>query len=233
VLCPQVELTGYSKNGTFAGYVRAQAAYLHAIPSGVEYYQAAPMMCAGVTAYTAVKQIWTAPGDWIAIVGIGGVGHLAIQFAKMIGLKVAAIDVRPDKLDRARKYGADLLINAKTDDADRKLKSEVGESLNVLVAAPTAAAFEEALKLTHRGGRCVLVGIPPDSVALNVFEVVAKNITVCGSLLGSGQHLAEVLNLAGESKIVTDVQFAPLTEINSILDQLGKGLVQGRAVLKL
>ena len=232
-LCPRVDLRGYFSNGTFAEYVLADAAYTCSIPDNLLPEEAAPLLCAGVTAYRAVNETQVQPGEWLVILGVGGVGHLAVQFAKAKGLQVAAVDVHDDKLQLAQASGADLVINSKTDDAIRNLKAAIGGAAGTLVTTSNASAFSDAIEMTSRNGTCVMVGIPLTGSDLPIFDVVVKGLTIRGSMFGNRQDLHEALALAAAGTVRPQVQLLPFSAVNKVMDDLRCGRISGRSVLKL
>jgi propanol-preferring alcohol dehydrogenase len=232
-ICPGAQYSGYTVNGGFAQYAVAEAAFATRIPDGLDPALAAPILCAGLTTYKGLKETEARPGEWVAISGIGGLGHLAIQYAKAMGLHVAAVDIADDKLALAREVGADLTINATETDPAAWLQEKIGGAHGVLITAPALAAFEQGVGMTRRLGTCVLVGLPPGEFPAPLFDIVLKRITVRGSLVGSRQDLQEALQFAAEGKVTADIERQPLHAINSIFDRLRQGQVQGRIVLTL
>lgn len=232
-LCPHQQNTGYSVDGGFAEYVLAPAAYVGRIPDGLDFLSAAPILCAGVTTYKGIKETDTRPGQWIVISGIGGLGHVAVQYAKAMGLHVAAVDIADEKLALARQLGAELTVNAATQDAAAVIQREIGGAHGVLVTAVSVPAFQQALGMTRRGGTVSLVGLPPGEFPTPIFDVVLKRITVRGSIVGTRKDLQEALEFAAEGAVKPTVELQPLDAINSVFERLEKGDVNGRVVLTL
>ncbi len=232
-LCPHQQNTGYSVDGGFAEYVVAPAAYVGRIPDGLDFISAAPILCAGVTTYKGIKETDTRPGQWIVISGIGGLGHVAVQYAKAMGLHVAAVDIADEKLALARQLGADLTVNAATQDAAAVIQREIGGAHGVLVTAVSVPAFQQALGMTRRGGTVSLVGLPPGEFPTPIFDVVLKRITIRGSIVGTRKDLQEALEFAAEGAVKPTVELQPLDAINTVFERLEKGDVNGRVVLNL
>ena len=232
-LCESQQMTGYTVNGGYAEYTLADAAFVGLIPDNVDFGTAAPVLCAGVTVYKGLKETEARPGDWVAISGIGGLGHMAVQYAKAMGLHVAAVDISDDKLKLARELGADLTFNAATDDPVAELQSQMGGVHGVLVTAVSNAAFEQAVGMLRRHGYMSLVGLPPGSFPLPIFEIVLKRITVRGSIVGTRNDLAESLAFAGEGKVTSHFEWDTLENINAIFDQMRAGTIDGRIVMKI
>jgi alcohol dehydrogenase, propanol-preferring len=231
-VCPQAQFGGYTVNGGFAEYVLADPNYVAHVPSGLAAVEAAPLICAGITTYKGIKQTGTRPGEWIAISGIGGLGHLAIQYAKAMGLFVCAIDIDDGKLAHAKRLGADLMINAKAGDPAAAVKKGTGGGAHgVLITAPSLIAFKQGVGMTRRRGTCVLIGLPPGEFPVPLFDVVADCITIRGSFVGTRQDMAEALAFAAQGKIKADIELQPLSSINQIFERLEHGDVPSRVVL--
>jgi propanol-preferring alcohol dehydrogenase len=193
---------------------------------------AAPLICAGITTYKGIKQTGAKPGEWIAISGAGGLGHLAIQYAKAMGLFVCAVDIDDGKLAHAKRLGADLVINAKTGDPAAAVKKETGGGAHgVLITAPSLIAFKQGVGMTRKLGTCVLVGLPPGEFSVPLFDVVANCITIRGSFVGTRLDMAEALAFAVEGKVKADIERQPLSSINGVFDRLQHGDVASRVVL--
>jgi propanol-preferring alcohol dehydrogenase len=231
-VCAQAQFGGYSKNGGFAEYLLADPNYVAHIPAGLAAADAAPLICAGLTTYKGIKESSAKPGEWIAISGTGGLGHLAIQYAKAMGLLVCAIDIDDGKLAHATRLGADLVINAKAGDPAAALKKEIGGGAHgVLITAPSLIAFKQGVAMTRKRGTCVLVGLPPGEFPVPLFEVVANCVTIRGSFVGTRQDMAEALAFATDGKVKADIELQPLSAINQIFDRLERGDVASRVVL--
>jgi alcohol dehydrogenase, propanol-preferring len=231
-VCGQAEFGGYTMNGGFAEFILADPNYVAHIPKGLSSIAAAPIICAGITTYKGIKETGAKPGDWIAISGVGGLGHLAIQYAVAMGLKVCAVDVDDSKLDHAKRLGAELAFNAKTGDPAAELKAATdGGAHGVLITAPSLTAFKQGVAMTRKRGTCVLVGLPAGEFPVPLFDVVANCITVRGSFVGTRQDMVEALAFAVEGKVKADIEIQPLSSINSILDRLKNGEVAARVVL--
>jgi alcohol dehydrogenase, propanol-preferring len=231
-VCAQAQFGGYSKNGGFAEYLLADPNYVAHVPSGLAPADAAPLICAGITSYKGIKETGARPGEWIAISGVGGLGHLAVQYAKAMGLLVCAIDIDDGKLAHAKRVGADLAINAKVGDPAAAVKKETGGGAHgVLITAPSLSAFKQGVGMTRKLGTCVLVGLPPGEFPVPLFDVVANCITIRGSFVGTRQDMAEALTFAVGGKVKADIELQPLSAINQIFDRLEHGDVASRVVL--
>jgi propanol-preferring alcohol dehydrogenase len=232
--CPEAQFGGYTKNGGMAEYLLADPNYVAHIPSGLAAKDVAPIVCAGITTYKGIKQTEAKPGEWIAISGAGGLGHVAIQYAKAMGLHVCAIDIDDGKLAHAKRLGADFVINAKTTpDPVAAVKKETGGGAHgVLITAPSLSAFKQGVGMTRRRGTCVLIGLPPGEFPVPIFDVVATCMTIRGSFVGTREDMAEALAFAAEGKVKTDIEIQPLSSINQVIDRLEHGEVPSRVVLE-
>jgi alcohol dehydrogenase, propanol-preferring len=233
-LCEHQHNTGYSCDGGFAEYVVVGELFAARLPENVDYCRMAPILCAGVTSYKGLKETEAKPGQWVAISGVGGLGHIAIQYAKAMGLKVAALDVTEDKLALAKASGAEVAVNARSPEAAAQiLKATGGGAHGVLVTAVSPPAFSQALNIVRRKGTVALVGLPPGEFPAPIFDVVLKRITIRGSIVGTRHDLDEAIAFAVEGKVAADIEMATLDGVNAVLADLKVGRVRGRKVLQL
>jgi propanol-preferring alcohol dehydrogenase len=232
-VCAGAKFGGYTQNGGFAEYLLANPDYVAHIPDGLTPTEAAPLICAGITTYKGIKETEARPGEWIAISGIGGLGHLGIQYAKAMGLRVCAIDIDDGKLAHAKSLGAELVVNARGGDAVAAVRQATGGGAHgVLITAPSLGAFKQGVGLTRKLGTCVLVGLPPGEFPTPLFEVVANCITIRGSFVGNRQDMAETLAFAAQGKVKADIELQPLSAINQVMQRLEHGEVASRVVIK-
>jgi alcohol dehydrogenase, propanol-preferring len=233
-LCEAQHDSGYSVNGSFAEYAIGSAAYVGRLPNNPDFAGLAPILCAGVTTYKGLKETEARPGEWVAISGIGGLGHVAIQYAKAMGLHVVALDVTDDKLALARTLGADVAVNAKSPDAvEQVVKATNGGAHGVLVTAVSPPAFAQAINMARRRGTVSLVGLPPGNFPTPIFDVVLKRLTIRGSIVGTRKDLAEALAFAADGKVHSHIHQARLEDINNIFTNLRAGTVDGRMVITM
>jgi len=232
-LCEQQQNTGYSVNGGFAEYVVADPNYVGRLPQNVSFVDIAPILCAGVTVYKGLKATDTRPGDWVVVSGIGGLGHMAVQYARAMGLNVIAVDISGAKLHLARELGASLAVNAREADPAAFVKKEVGGAQGVLVTAVSPKAFEQAMGMVGRGGTVSLLGLPPGDFPLSIFNTVLNGITVRGSIVGTRLDLQEALDFAAQGKVKATVASERLEGINDIFSRMRAGDIQGRVVIDL
>jgi propanol-preferring alcohol dehydrogenase len=231
-LCEGQHNSGYGVNGSFAEYAIGSAAYVARLPMGCDFAAMAPILCAGVTTYKGIKETEARPGEWLAISGIGGLGHIAIQYAKAMGLHVVALDKGEKKLALARALGADAAIDVRQPDLAEEVRQATGGGAHgVLVTAVSPAAFSQAIDFTRRRGTISLVGLPPGSFPTPIFDVVLKRITIRGSIVGTRRDLAEAIAFAAEAKVKAHIHKRPLECINEIFDDLRHGQVDGRIVI--
>jgi len=239
--CPKRKVSGYRMPGTFQQYVTSDASYVTPIPDAVDSAEAAPLLCGGVTVYVALKKAGLVPGQWVALSGGGGgLGHLAIQYAKSFGLQVLAID-HGSKKDFCMKLGADAFIDfTKFDDdglaAEAKRITEGGAHA-MLVNNASTKAYDQALTLVRYGGTLVCVGIPdgdahPISKALPWYLIVNK-LTIVGTVTGSRKDAIECLKPAARGQVRTQLRIEPMSKLTQIFDEMAAGKIQGRVVLDL
>jgi alcohol dehydrogenase, propanol-preferring len=231
-LCESQLNTGYSIDGGFAEYAKAFARYVVKVPEGIDPFDAAPLTCAGVTTYKAVKVSKAKPADLVAIWGIGGLGHLALQYARISGAAVVAVDLFEDKLELARELGAEFAINASEEDPVAAIK-QLGGADAAVVLAVAPKAFEQAFASLRRGGTMSLVALPAENkMELPIFETVLNGITVVGSIVGTRLDLREVFELhaAGKTRVIREER--PLHDVHNAMEDVLRGDVPARIVLR-
>jgi propanol-preferring alcohol dehydrogenase len=231
-VCDRAQFGGYTRNGGFADYIVADPNYVARIPAGLSAEAAAPIICAGVTSYKGLKETRARPGEWVVISGVGGLGHLAVQYAKAMGLMVCAVDVDDGKLTHATQMGANAVVNARTGDATAAvLALTSGGGHGVLITAPSISAFHQGVAMTRKRGTCVLVGLPPGEFPTPLFDVVARCITIRGSFVGTRRDMSEALAFAAAGRVKADIELQSLAGINDVLERLAAGQVPARVVL--
>ncbi|KAE8763634.1 alcohol dehydrogenase AdhP [Georgenia thermotolerans] len=233
-LCPRQQNSGYSVDGSFGQYMLVDSRYCPIIPDGVDLAAVAPILCAGVTVYKGLKMTDTRPGQWVLVSGIGGLGHIAVQYAVAMGLRVAAIDVDDAKLDLARRHGAEVTVNARTvEDPAAALTAQTGGVHGALVTAVNAHAFPQAVAALRRGGTVSLVGLPPEQFPLDIFTTVLFGLTVRGSIVGTRKDMEEALDFFARGKVTPTFTTRPLAEINDIFTEMEEGRIDGRIVMTM
>jgi propanol-preferring alcohol dehydrogenase len=232
-LCPRQLNTGYSIDGCYAEYAKASADYVGIVPAGIDSFDAAALTCAGVTTYKAVKVSGARSSDLVAVFGIGGLGHMALQYAKIAGATVVAVDVTAEKLAMAMRLGADYTVNATEEDPAQAIQ-RLGGANAAIALAVSPRSFEQAFGSLRRRGTLVFVALPADnSVNLPIFETVLNGITVVGSIVGTRKDLAEVyeLHARGRTEVIRETR--PLSSVNESIDDVLHGRVSGRIVFDI
>jgi alcohol dehydrogenase, propanol-preferring len=231
-LCLSQRNSGYNVNGSFAEYVIGAAAYVGRLPHNPDFAALAPILCAGVTTYKGIKETEAKAGEWIAISGIGGLGQLAVEYAKAMGLLVVALDVTEEKLALARASGAEVTVNATSPDAVAQIVKQTGGGVHgVLVTAVSPAAFNQAIHMVRRKGTVALVGLPPGDFHAPIFDVVLGRITIRGSIVGGRQDLAEAIEFAVQGKVHSHYHEMKLEDINQVFSDMKTGKLDGRMVM--
>lgn len=232
-LCMEQQNAGYSVDGSFAQYCLADGGYVVKVPDGISSIDAAPLFCAGLTSYKALKVSEVKAGEWVAIYGVGGLGHLAIQYAKAMGMKVVAVDTGAEKLALAKELGASHCIDYAVENPASKIEQLIGGAHGVVCTAVSKEAFEASYHSLRRGGCFVLVGLPPDQIPLPIFDTVLKGIKVVGSIVGTRKDLQECLAFAADGLVKARIQVRTLDEINDIFQEMEVGDITGRVVMDM
>jgi propanol-preferring alcohol dehydrogenase len=236
-ICAAGESTGYSKPGGYAEYVTAPAAFVGRLPTKADLVGLAPVLCAGVTVYRGLKRTMARPGQCVAVFGVGGLGHLAVQYAKAMGLQVAAVDVADDKLRLASALGAEMVVNAKKTDPVRALKKELaGGPHAAVVTTPASIAFDQAIRSLRSGGTCSFIGVPAqdgDRLPISIARVIGQELSLRGSNVGSRLDLAEAIRFAVEGQVKVKVERQPLRAVNKVFERMRRGKIVGRVVLDI
>lgn len=234
-LCPKIINTGFKVNGCLSEKFVAHINHLVKIPSTVNSLQAAPIMCAGVTTYKALKETDAKAGEFVAIIGAsGGLGHLSIQYANAMGLRVIAYDVDEEKLAYCRSVGAEFTLNILHADVVKQTHSIVTDGCPaVLCLAPVLSAYQTSLQLCRRKGTVVCVGLPSGAVPVNVFEVAMRALTIKGSIVGTRQDIVEALDFVSRGLVTCDVHAARLTDFSAVLQSMKSGSIRGRVVFSM
>ncbi|MEV4555622.1 alcohol dehydrogenase AdhP [Kitasatospora sp. NPDC049285] len=232
-LCLAQHNSGYSVDGAYAEYALAHGDYVVPVPDGVDPMDAAPLSCAGVTTYKAVKLSGARPGTRVLISGIGGLGHLALQYARIFGAETVAVDITDDKLALARELGADHVVDARTQDVAAEVQKLGGADAAVSLAVSNDS-FRAAYDALRRGGTLVLVALPAGGeLTLPVFDTVLNGTKVVGSIVGTRQDLAEVFRLheLGRTRVIRETR--QLDEVNECFAEVLAGKVSARLVFDM
>lgn len=231
-LCRSVKNAGYSVDGGMAEQCIVHADYAVKVPEGLDSAAASSISCAGVTTYKGLKVSDIRPGEWIAIFGLGGLGNLALQYAKNVfNAKVIAVDINEQQLALASSMWAEVVINSRDHDAAAIIQEKCGGAHAALVTAVAKSAFQSAVFSVRAGAKVVAIGLPPESMALDIPRLVLDGIQVVGSLVGTRTDLAEAFQFAAEGKVTPKVTLRPIEAINTIFDEMHAGKISGRVVI--
>ncbi|MDJ0377110.1 alcohol dehydrogenase AdhP [Cryobacterium sp. PH31-L1] len=231
-LCEAQINGGYSVDGSFGEYMIVDAKFAVPLPKDADPVDIAPILCAGVTVYKGLKMTEAIAGQWVVISGIGGLGHIAVQYAKAMGFRVVAVDVADDKLALATKHGAEIVINALNENPVEVIQAKTGGAHGVLVTAVHPAAFGQAIGMTRRGGTIVFNGLPAGDFPAPIFDIVLKGLTIRGSIVGTRQDMEEALAFYNRGEIHPTVSSRTLGEVNTVLDEMRHGKIDGRVVIQ-
>jgi propanol-preferring alcohol dehydrogenase len=229
-LCSNQKITGVTVDGGYAEFVKAPASHALKIPDGLSCVEAAPLFCAGVTVYRALKHAKIQPGQRLAIFGVGGLGHLAVQIGLGMGANVTAVDVSDEKLAHAKSLGATATLNASSVNVVKELR-RVGRVHAALVTSAAKAAYDTAFPCVRQGGTLLVVGLPSESICFPAILMAAVEVHIRASSVGTRQDTRELLELAAAGKVRAEVTTRPLAEANEVLEELRAGTVSGRVVL--
>ncbi|PYT68035.1 MAG: zinc-dependent alcohol dehydrogenase [Acidobacteria bacterium] len=229
-LCARQKITGVMVDGGFAEFMKAPASHAVRIPDGLSAVEAAPLFCAGVTVYRALKQARISPGQRLAIFGIGGLGHLAVQLARELGAEITAIDTADEKLQLAESLGAANSFNAKSANVVKEFRAKGGVHV-ALVTSAAKAAYDTAFACVRPTGTLLAVGLPAENIGFPPILMAAKEVRIQASAVGTRQDLREVLAMASKGKVRCRVETRALSDANQVMDELRHGQVSGRIVL--
>ena len=232
-LCPNAEYGGYTVNGSFGTYMLVDTRFAPRIPEGSDPLEVAPILCAGVTVYKGLKVSETKPGQFVVISGVGGLGHLAVQYAKAMGMRVIAVDIADEKLELAKKHGAEFTVNAaEVDPAEAVQEYTDGGAHGVIVTAVHPQAFGQAINMARRAGTIVFNGLPPGEFPAPIFDIVLKGLTIRGSLVGDRQDQVEALDFYARGLIHPTVTECRLDDVNEVFTNMEKGKIDGRMAIR-
>jgi propanol-preferring alcohol dehydrogenase len=228
-LCPRQMITGATVDGGYAEFAIAKASHALKVPDSLTSEEAAPLFCAGVTVYHAIKSSGIKPGQRIAVFGVGGLGHLAVQIAKCFGAEVIAIDIADDKLEFARRLGAHITINA-ADDVVKQIRKMGGVHVAVVTSA-AKAAYDMAFYAVRSSGTLMVVGMPAEDLSFPA--IMMREIRIMSSATGTREDLREVLELAAAGRVKCHVETRPLAQVNEVFDEMRRAKITGRVVLTM
>ena len=230
-LCRKGVVTGLMVDGGYAEFMRAKASHALRVPDALSSEQAAPLFCAGVTVYRALKNAQAAAGQRVAVFGIGGLGHLAVQVARAFGAEVIALDVSEDKLALARELGAATALNV-ADPGALKTIRQLGGAHVAVVTSAAKAAYDMALKCLRPAGTLAVVGLPAEALDIHALTIVGKELRIVGAAVGTREDMRAVLALAVEGQLRCRVETQPLAEVNDVFSRMQRGAISGRIVLR-
>lgn len=231
-LCGKQKITGCTVDGGFAEYVKAPASHVAKLPSSLSAEEAAPLLCAGLTVYKALKNSGIAKGERVAVFGVGGLGHLAVQIAHAMGAQVCAVDIADEKLELARSLGAEWTVNAATEQVPKRVRS-IGGAHVALVTSASAAAYETALRVLKKGGTLAVVGMPNEPFKVSAVAMVSGETRIVASAVGTRQDLKEMFELVERFPIRCHVETRALDALPEVFEEMKRGAVLGRVVLVL
>jgi propanol-preferring alcohol dehydrogenase len=229
-LCSKQLITGVSVDGGYAEFMRARASHVQKIPSELSSVEVAPLFCAGVTVYRALSQAQVKPGQRLAVFGVGGLGHLAVQIGVSLGAEVVAVDVSEEKLAATAKFGATRVVNASTVNAVKEFRTFGGAHV-VLVTSAAKAAYDAAFGCLRQRGTLLVVGLPSENICFPAIMMAAGEVRIQASAVGTRQDVRDVLALAAAGKLKCQVAARPLSVVNDVLEDMRKGRISGRVVL--
>ena len=229
-LCAKQKITGVSEDGGYAEFVKAPATHATRIPEGLSFVEAAPLFCAGVTVYRALKQARITPGQRLAVFGVGGLGHLAVQIGREMGAEVTAVDVSEEKLALAKSLGATSALNVAKENVTKELRKRGGVHV-ALVASAAKAAYDTAFACIRPTGTLLVVGLPAENICFPPILMASTEVRIRASAVGTRQDLRDLLAMAAAGKVRCQTATRPLAQVNEVLEQLRQGQISGRMVL--
>ena len=230
-LCLKQKVTGCMVDGGFAEYMLAPATHASPLPASLDLAEVAPQLCAGLTVYKAMKSAGVAAGQRMAVFGAGGLGHIAIQIAKAMGVQVGAVDVADDKLEFAKSLGAEWTVNA-AEPVHKKLRAMGGVHV-AMVCAASAAAYETALRCLRRGGTMAVVGMANEPFKASAVSLISTEARIVASAVGTRSDLQELFALMEKYPIRCRIEKRPLESVNQVFDDMKRGALLGRVVLTM
>jgi propanol-preferring alcohol dehydrogenase len=229
-LCLKQKITGCTVDGGFAEFMIAPATHAARLPKSLTPAEAAPLLCAGLTVYKAMKASGISAGERLAVFGVGGLGHLAVQIARAMDIHVCAVDVSDEKLELAKSLGAEWTVNAATETVHKKIRS-LGGAHVAMVAAASAPAYETALRCLRRGGTLAVVGMANEPFKVSAVSLISGETRIVASAVGTREDLRELFDLVERFPIRCRIETRPLEDAGSVFEELKRGTVLGRIVL--
>lgn len=229
-LCSKQMITGATVDGGYAEFIKAKASHVLKVPGALTSEEAAPLFCAGVTVYHAIKKSGIKPRQRLVVFGVGGLGHLAVQIAKCFGAQVIAIDIADDKLEFARRLGADITMNAANEDVVKQIRKMGGAHVAVVTSA-AKAAYDQAFYAVRSSGVLMVVGMPAEDLSFPA--IMMREISIMSTATGTREDMREVLELAAAGRVKCQVETRPLEQVNEVFDAMRRAKITGRVVLTM
>lgn len=230
-LCSQMQFTGLTKDGGYQQFMLAPAAYVAPLPAGLDFAEAAPLMCAGLTVFSGLRHAGFEPGKKVAVIGLGGLGHMGVLLTRAMGGRAAVLSTSADKQEKALELGAERFINVKTESAGEALRTWEGGADIILATSPAAEPMMAAFPGLALNGTMVVLGAPPDNIAVNPMELIMGRRRLMGSPAGSRKELRDVLHLAATHGLHPRVTTMPLDDAEQALKKMHQKSIHGRVVL--
>lgn len=230
-LCNRQTITGATVQGGYAEYINAKASHVLKVPAALKSEEAAPLFCAGVTVYHAIKSSGIKPRQRLVVFGIGGLGHLAVQIAKCFGAEVIAVDITDDKLEFGRRLGADLTMNAAKEDVVKQIKRMGGGAHVAVVTSAAKKAYDMAFSAVRSGGTLMVVGMPAEDLCFPA--IMMREIRIMSAATGTREDMREVLELAAGGRVKCQVETRRLEEVNEVFEEMRAAKITGRVVLTM
>jgi alcohol dehydrogenase, propanol-preferring len=231
-LCVKQRITGVMADGGYAEFAKAPASHVAKIPETLPSEQAAPLLCAGVTVHRALKHAQIRAGQRLAVFGVGGLGHIAVQIGRAAGAEVTAIDISEEKLALAKSLGAVRTLNAATSNVVKELRKSGGVHI-ALVTSAAKSAYDTAFYCVRPTGTLLVVGLPANDISFPPILMAGGEIQIKASSVGTREDLREVLAMGAAGTVHCQVTTRPLAEVQEVLGQLSRGEVSGRIALRL
>lgn len=233
VLCPEMQVTGITQDGGYAEFMLAPAAYVAPIPDALDFAEAAPLMCAGLTVYNGLRNAGFQPGDRVAVIGLGGLGHLGVLYARAMGGRVAVLSSSPDKEQEARDLGAEHFINSSEGSISEALQDWEGGANIILATAPSTEPMTEALPGLAPDGTLVVLGAAPGEITVSPMDLISARRHLMGSPSGSRKDIRDALELAVTHGVRPSITHRPLEDASDVLNDMHEGRLRGRVVLTM
>jgi len=230
-LCSQMQFTGITRDGGYQEFLVAPVDYIVPLPEKLDSAEAAPLMCAGLTVFSALRHACFAAGFKVAVIGLGGLGHLAVLLVQAMNGRVAVLSTSADKRDQALSLGAERFINVKTESPCEALRAWEGGADIIVATSPVADSMVAAFPGLARNGTMVVLGAPPENIEISPFDLIMGRRRLMGSPAGSRKDLRDVLEFAATHNIRPTVTRMPLEDAGKALKEMHEGRIRGRAVL--